>query len=369
MKKKWIYFWVWTTAEYIKMMPIMVKLQEREWSYKIISTGQNDIDNSEIAEFLNVRSDFVFHKGIIKQNILWVFFWFVKSFFKGIFKMLSSKENFKWSYLFIHGDTLSTMLGGIIWKMFGMKILHVEAWLRSFNWLRPFPEEIDRHVAGMFVNIHYCPNFWASNNLIKYRGEKIDTKMNTIVDAMKIALAQNVKSEEIKKILSKKYFFFTIHRQENIYNESLIKYCVKTVLKLADNMCCVFVLHAPTKEVLLKLNLLDEIRQHTNIIIMPRVWYFDFTHVLANAEFLITDGGSNQEEGFYLGKPTLVLRHETERIEWIWRNIVISKCSPEIIDYFVKNYKNYEISAPLDAKGDSPSEIILNHLKTLIDAF
>lgn len=201
---------------------------------------------------------------------------------------------------------------------------------------------------------------------MNYAGRKINTKMNTVVDAIKIALSQELKSEDVKNIVGKKYFFFTVHRQENIYNEELIGFCVKKVLELANNMCCVFVLHAPTKEVLIKLGLLNSIKDHKNIIMMPRVGYFDFTHVLANAEFLITDGGSNQEEGYYLWKPTLVLRHETERIEGIWKNVVISKCAPEVIDYFVKNYANYNFSSPLGANFSSPSEIILADIKTLI---
>lgn len=191
--------------------------------------------------------------------------------------------------------------------------------------------------------------------------------MNTIVDAINIALDQKIQSHEVEDIIKNRFFFFTIHRQENIYNHALVKFSVEKALELAQDMKCLFVLHAPTKEVLIKLKLLDKIKNHPNIIMMPRVGYFDFTHILANCEFIITDGGSNQEEWYYLGKPTLVLRNETERTEWIGQNVVISKCSPEIINYFIENYHSYIIDSPIKQIKQSPSKIIVDHITMLID--
>jgi UDP-N-acetylglucosamine 2-epimerase len=95
--------------------------------------------------------------------------------------------------------------------------------------------------------------------------------MNTIADAINIALKQQIKSDEVKAIIKDKFFFFTIHRQENIYNHELVLFSIKKALELANNMKCLFVLHAPTKEVLIKLHLLDRIKNHPNIIMMPRV--------------------------------------------------------------------------------------------------
>lgn len=367
-KEKKVYFRLWTIAEYIKMMPIAKLMQEEGIEYGIIATGQNDTNNSEIAEFLDEKADILIYKWSIKQNIFGVLWWFLRSTFVGFGKMITSPLTLRWSYLLIHGDTISTMLWAILGSLFGMKILHIEAWLRSFNRLRPFPEEIDRHIAGVFVHTHYCPNQWAVQNLSWYKWIKVNSKMNTIADAINIALKEDIKSSEVKKSIKDKFFFFTIHRQENIYNHELVKFSVEKALELADNMKCLFVLHAPTKEVLIKLNLLDKIKNHPNIKMMPRVWYFDFTHLLANCEFIITDWWSNQEEGYYLGKPTLVLRNETERTEWIWQNVVISKCSPEIINYFVSNYHSYDMDAPVREINKSPSQIIVDHIKSLIDA-
>lgn len=348
-------------------MPILKWLQNEGIKYHIIASWQNNTDNCEISEYLNDKTDILLYRWKIKQNPISVLIWFIKVFFYGLFCMLFSKLIFRWNILIIHGDTISTMLWAILWKIFRMKILHVEAWLRSFNRLRPFPEEIDRHIAGKFIDIHYCPNQRAVNNLSKYKWDKINTLYNTIYDAMNIAINNKIQSSDVIDIIKDKYFFFTIHRQENIYNSELVKFTVEKALELAGSIKCLFVLHAPTKEVLIKLDLLKKIENHPNIKIMPRVWYFDFTHILANCEFIITDWWSNQEEWYYLWKPTLVLRNETERIEWIWQNIVISKCSPEVINYFVSNYEKYKISSPLQNNKISPSQIIVNNIKWIIN--
>jgi len=88
--------------------------------------------------------------------------------------------------------------------------------------------------------------------------------------------------------------------------------------------------------------------------------YPEFMHVIKNAEFVITDGGSNQEECYYLGVPTLLLRNVTERIEGLDRNVVISKNDLGKIKDFVKNHKRFRF--PPISPQVKPSEIILDYV-------
>ena len=98
--------------------------------------------------------------------------------------------------------------------------------------------------------------------------------------------------------------------------------------------------------------------------LLPRLGFFEFNQTLRKAKFIITDGGSNQEECFYLGAPCLLLRSETERIEGLNSNAVLSKFNKVIIDDFVVNYSNYK-KVPI-LKNISPSRFIVDQLKEFI---
>jgi len=140
------YFFIGTVAELIKLYPVIKEFQNNGVDFKIIATGQNNIKNTEFTNFLNKEPDMVLSNGIETKRAINLFLWFFKTLFHGAnvlkeeFKNLNKKETF----FIVHGDTVSTVMGALISKFFGFKVIHVEAGLRSFNFLRPFPEEIDR---------------------------------------------------------------------------------------------------------------------------------------------------------------------------------------------------------------------------------
>ena len=183
------YFFIGTTAELIKLFSVLKELKKRKISFKIIASGQNDLHNNELLKYLNINKlDIVLYKGVLKQNLLSLFFWFLKIFFKSIFSLKKefAQNNKKRSYLIVHGDTISTVMGALIGKIFVYSVAHLEAGLRSYNYLHPFPEEIDRVIISYLANWHFCPNQWAVNNLKKRRGIKINTKQNTLLDSLQI---------------------------------------------------------------------------------------------------------------------------------------------------------------------------------------
>ena len=98
--------------------------------------------------------------------------------------------------------------------------------------------------------------------------------------------------------------------------------------------------------------------------LLPRLGFFEFNQVLRKAQFIISDGGSNQEEFYYLGIPCLLFRSETERIEGLNTNVVLSKFNSAIIDDFVTNYKKYRREPILN--NISPSHFIVDQLKEFI---
>lgn len=356
-----VYFFVGTVAEFIKVFPVLKRMEDCNISYSILASGQNDLSKSELKYFLRNFSPVYFSKVPKKQSVISLMVWFVYSLITGVIKLRRVFK--KGDIVVVHGDTLSSLLGAIIAKVFGLKLVHLEAGLRSYNFFRPFPEEICRVLTSFLADVALCPNQWAMNNLKRKGLIKINTYNNTLYESCKFALTQNPDSDIISKLPPKPYFIFITHRQENIYNKKTITQLVSLALEFANHMNCVFVIHSSTREVLKKHKLLDQIESTRNVYVFERIPYITFTHALKNSEFIITDGGSNQEESYYLGKPCLILRKETERIEGLGKNVVLSKLDLQIIREFITNYKNYSYP-PIDDEI-SPSEIIVNFLRKL----
>ena len=122
-------------------------------------------------------------------------------------------------------------------------------------------------------------------------------------------------------------------------------------------------MHDITKIALEKYNLLSKLENNENILLVNRIPYFELMHILKNSIFMITDGGSNQEECYYLGLPTLVLRKHTERNEGLGKNVILSKNNFDVVNDFIDNYTKYRI-APVTAINN-PSNIIIDYLENI----
>jgi UDP-N-acetylglucosamine 2-epimerase (non-hydrolysing) len=125
----------------------------------------------------------------------------------------------------------------------------------------------------------------------------------------------------------------------------------------------VFTLHPTTRERLVSLGLYQVIEEHPNIVLHERFNFVDWINVCQNSEFVITDGGSNQEELYYIGVPAMLFRNETERDEGLGKNIVLTKFDEGVIDMFLENYPQLRDSKNLPAF--SPSQTIIDSLLQL----
>ncbi len=359
------YFFIGTLAEFIKLFPIMLEMDKNNIPYKVISSGQNDLKSSDIYKLFDSDKFFLtINENQSKSSLLNLLFWFFKSFFKGHFVF---KEHFKDKdrlnkYLIIHGDTISSLLGGLLGKLHRFKIYHVESGLRSFNFLEPFPEEINRVILSNFVDFHICPDKLSSQNIKNKKGIKLVTKQNTLIDSLRFSLEQKVNSDLTEKLKDKKYAIFVCHRQENVINKKLLQKFVDVVKNQSNKMVCILILHEITKLYLLKFGLYSTIEGIRNVIIVNRLPYFELTYLMQNAEFLVTDGGSNQEEVFYLGLPTLILRNYTERQEGLGHNALLWKKDYSLLDSFLAEYENYRKEPFYLINKDRPAETIVKFM-------
>jgi UDP-N-acetylglucosamine 2-epimerase (non-hydrolysing) len=362
-----IFMFIGTTAELIKLVPIIQQLNKNKKKFVIVASGQNDIHFEEFVHEIGKPKILyaITPKG--KESSLLLFsLWAVRAFFsllkgmKGYFTGLD-KSN---SLFLVHGDTVSSLMGSLVAKVYGLKLVHIESGLRSFNFFEPFPEEICRYIISRIADVHFCPNAWALGNLKSVKGEKVNTYQNTLIETFWSMMKTKSYHPLVRQLQKqkKRYFVLVVHRQEHVLfgkknTSKLLKFLLN---KIPKNMTCIFLVHDLSASFIHSLGPVIPQEVVNNMVRVSRLPYNDFMHLLDGAEFMITDGGSNQEEMYYMGKPCLVLRKHTERIEGVDENVVISRNKESKITYFVQNYKKY-MRPPIETTI-KPSLIIVNNL-------
>ena len=363
MRDKYIIFFIGTIAEYIKMFPLIEEVKAAGVPYKVIVSGQNNIETSDIARSTNLHTDLILSdENSIVKNVFGLFFWFFKTMIKSksVIKNTFADVDFARSVMVVHGDTLSTVMGAVLGKRLKMKVAHIEAGLRSHNFFSPFPEELDRLLVSKTADYNYCQGASAEQNLKNAKGAVINTQYNTIIDAIAYARRQSVNNPLVHTLAAKDYGIVVLHRQENLLNRSFVEKIVHTVMRIAEGQTILFVMHQITEDTLKRFHLYDTLCNTPNIIAVRRQEYFDFMNLLWNSRFVITDGGSNQEELSYMGKPTLILRTATERNEGIGDNALMFNGDVDALIRFADSYQSYARNPVVPSR--SPSKLICAHL-------
>ncbi|MBF0313272.1 MAG: UDP-N-acetylglucosamine 2-epimerase [Oligoflexia bacterium] len=350
-----------TKAQLIKMAPILRKLQEQNIAYNYISTGQHKATIDDILlNFKIKKPDLCLYTGKDITSLPQMFRWTLSILLK---TLLLRKKIFRAKgVVLVHGDTFSTLLGALMGKVAGLKVAHIESGLRSFNLWQPFPEELTRLGTFYLADYMFCPGDIPFENLKNFSAKKIriNTKMNTLLDSLNYALPA-IKEVQGVEVPKGDFAIATLHRFENFRNKESTLQVVESVERVANRKKILFILHKPTERNLKKFDLLKRLQANPNIELRPRYDYFQFMKLLMAAQFILSDGGSNQEECFYLGKPVILLRNVTERSEGVGRNAVISKFEHPIIDHFLDHLQDFTYASIVENLNHetSPSEIII----------
>lgn len=344
-----------TKAQLIKMAPVMKSLAEQGTDYRFISTGQHRETMDEILANFGLRlPDYVLYHGPDIISIPKMVVWATRIIWRTVRDRREVFGNDGCGMVLVHGDTFSTLLGAIMGRVAGLRVGHVEAGLRSFNLFQPFPEELTRLVTFRLAHYLFCPGEWAVKNLEGYAGRKINTGTNTLHDALRLATCTRDTSR--LEIPRQPFGIVTIHRFENIYSRSALNRIVHIVERIARSRFVLFILHKPTEKKLRQFGLYEHLASLDRVELRQRYDYFIFIKLISSAEFVVSDGGSNQEECFYLGKPILLLRKATERQEGLGENCVLSRYDLRCVDDFVENPDRYR-RLPV-GRVVSPSQII-----------
>lgn len=181
-----IYIILGTRAQLVKMAPVIKEIESRKWPLKLIHTGQHKEGLEELKTDFQITAEWqwLYEESQEVKTIAHAFKWLAYLISAIIVKPESLLPELRFpesNVILVHGDTFSTVLGALLGRRIGVKVAHIESGLRSFNFLNPFPEEINRILTFNLADIAFCPGPWAVNNLKAYKKlVKIDTKCLTL---------------------------------------------------------------------------------------------------------------------------------------------------------------------------------------------
>lgn len=317
MKKNLIIFG--TRPEAIKMAPLIKEFLKDQVNFdtKVCITAQHREMLDQVLSFFEIVPDYDLDLMRPNQNL----YTLTADILTSLKPVL---EEYQPDFVFVHGDTTTTLAASLAAFYSGAKICHIEAGLRTFNKLSPFPEEMNRSVTGRIADYHFSPTQTSRQNLLKegIDAENILVTGNTVIDALKFSNARvnssNYTDQEIEFLKSsiesdKKLILVTGHRREN-HGQGFIDICSALKQIAAEN---------PETQIIYPVHLNPNVQKPvyellngiSNVNLIDPLSYPAFIWLMSQSHIIITDSGGVQEEAPSLGKPVLVMRETTERPE------------------------------------------------------
>jgi UDP-N-acetylglucosamine 2-epimerase len=363
-----ISLFIGTKAQFIKMIPIAWELDARCIPYRLINTGQHkDISNDLRRQYDISQAEISLGGGSGNVSTLGHgITWLVRNLVRYTIRAARTRRQMfdgTGGIALVHGDTASTLLSAIIAKRAGQEVMHIEAGLRSWRVFHPFPEELVRILVMRMSDYLIAPSEQAYANLVAMsltdRARKVSG--NTGLD---IVAADMRRMPERTSIVERPYCVATIHRMETLYKRSSMQVVVDSVLAAHGRVPVVFVQHGPTARRLAAYGMLERLEK-AGVRQTGLMDHAGFVHLLSGAEFILTDGGSVQEEASYLGVPCLLMRVATERADGLGENVVLSEMDEGKIRAFIEDHQQYR-RKPLDFSKLRPSAEIVDIVESMV---
>lgn len=313
-----------TRPEAIKMAPLALafkKMPER-FEMRICVTGQHREMLDQIMAFFELSAYYDLNVMKPGQHLYGLTSIIIND-------MRPILEDFRPDYVFVHGDTTTSMAVALAAFYSNCKVGHVEAGLRTFDKWSPFPEEMNRNLTSKLADIHFAPTQSAKNNLLKegIAAEKIIVTGNTVIDALHLGIdiidqKKWASIESLKAMLNmeRPVILVTGHRREN-HGTGFLNICsALREIALKEDVSIVYPVHLNPNVQKPVYELLSDL---PNVYLIAPQPYESFVWLMSIATIIITDSGGIQEEAPALGKPVLVMRETTERPEAVEAGTVI----------------------------------------------
>ena len=308
-----------TRPEAIKMAPVIKELEKHPGSFQsvVCVTAQHRQMPDQVLELFEIRPDHDLDIMKPGQNLFDV----TCNVLQGLKPVLEKERP---DIVLVHGDTTTTMAASLASFYCGVKVGHVEAGLRTGNKLAPFPEEVNRRVAGVLADLHFAPTERAKGNLLAegVSAASILVTGNTVIDALLAVVGRMRDDASLRARFEAQFSFLdakkrlilvTGHRREN-FGDGFEQIC-SALAEVADSVPDVEILYP----VHLNPNVQEPVRrilgESRRIHLIEPLDYLPFVYLMERSHLIITDSGGVQEEAPSLGKPVLVMRDTTERPE------------------------------------------------------
>jgi UDP-N-acetylglucosamine 2-epimerase (non-hydrolysing) len=323
MDKKRILTIFGTRPEAVKLAPVVQELNRTSnVDAKVCITAQHREMLDQVLNLFQITPDIDLNLMTPNQSLAEI----TAAIFNNLDHVLSDLEP---DWILVQGDTTTVMASALLGYYHHIKVGHVEAGLRTGDKWQPFPEEINRKVAGVVADLHFAPTEWSRQNLLKegIPEDKIRVTGNPVIDALHY-VAKMPTPKAVLEIFDQiglmkesdesdpRLILVTAHRREN-FGQPLENICA-ALRELAESygqdLRIVYTVH-------LNPNVQEPVYRNLqgipNITLLPPLDYQPMVHLMKRAAIVLTDSGGLQEEAPDLGIPVLVMREVTERPEGI----------------------------------------------------
>ncbi|MBN8654714.1 MAG: UDP-N-acetylglucosamine 2-epimerase (non-hydrolyzing) [Anaerolineae bacterium] len=317
-----------TRPEAVKMAPVVKKLAiTPSIEARVCVTAQHRQMLDQVLSLFQIQPDYDLNLMRDEQTLAQL----SADIFTHLDPVLT---DFSPDWVLAQGDTTTVAITSLLCYYRRIKFGHVEAGLRTHNKWAPFPEEINRRIAGVTADLHFAPTEWSKKNLLREGVDESIIKVtgNTVIDALQF-VAKQPEPDEVRVLLAKlqisnekretsensspvsrRLILVTAHRREN-FGEPMENIC-QALIELASR---------GDVEIVYPVHLNPNVQEPVNrllmgvdhITLLPPLDYLPLVHLMKHTHIILTDSGGIQEEAPAFGIPTLVLRDVTERPEGI----------------------------------------------------
>jgi UDP-N-acetylglucosamine 2-epimerase (non-hydrolysing) len=303
-----------TRPELIKLYPVLRRLDPERFRLRVVSTSQHREMIDGLLRLFSITPDHDLNVIRQDQSLADI----STRALAGLDPILRQERP---DLLLIQGDTTSAFIGALAASYHRIPVGHVEAGLRSFDKLHPFPEETNRRLISVVSDLHFAPLDSNERNLLR---EGVDpagifVTGNTVVDALLETLGRNghalVRHLAPETVAGRRLVLVTAHRRES-FDGPLAELCrgLRELVDAFPDLLVVYPLHLNPN---VRRTVQPLLGDHERIRLIEPLPYDAFVEAMAASHLIVTDSGGIQEEAPSLGKPVLVFRQVTEREEGV----------------------------------------------------
>ncbi|NIS83448.1 MAG: UDP-N-acetylglucosamine 2-epimerase (non-hydrolyzing) [Anaerolineales bacterium] len=304
-----------TRPEAIKMAPVIARLTLTEGvESQVCVTAQHRQMLDQVLNLFDIQPDYDLDLMRPDQPLPAL----TASLFTGLEPVLREVQP---DWVLAQGDTTTVMAASLLAYYLGVRMGHVEAGLRTGDKWQPFPEEINRRVAGVVADLHFAPTENSRQNLLRegVPEEQIVVTGNPVIDALQTIVTRpyDLASGSLAEIpWEKRIILVTAHRRENFGEpmRHIFTALQRVAEKYAGEVHLIYPVHLNPNVQAPAYEMLGDV---PNITLTEPLDYLPMVHIMKRAYLVLTDSGGLQEEAPALGTPVLVMREVTERPEAI----------------------------------------------------